>query len=216
MTMFKGPITPNEVIGIKNQLLTMIIRGVNGIVSASAIKMIRNKVNPDGSISINDNLWGITTVGTNLRGIFANKYVDVHHVQTDAIQEVMRVLGIEAARRAIITGMSNLAISDINSRHYMLYADEMTVTGRVTSIESAGLRTRENSNILLRIGASSPMATLEEAALNNMVDSVSGVTGPLLLGSVPKVGSIYNSFQVNREFVKENVKRPDDILDALL
>jgi DNA-directed RNA polymerase beta' subunit len=128
----------------------------------------------------------------------------------------MRVLGIEAARRAIITGMSNLAISDINSRHYMLYADEMTVTGRVTSIESAGLRTRENSNILLRVGASSPMATLEEAALNNMVDAVSGVTAPLLLGSVPKVGSIYNSFQVNREFVKENVKRPDDILDALL
>ena len=165
---------------------------------------------------MNENVFGITTNGTNMRGVMLNKYVDKYYVQTDAIQEMSSMLGIEAARGAIISGLDGLSISDIERRHYMMYADEMTYTGDVTSIENSGVKTRENSNVLLLAGYSSPMAVLENAAINGMVDHVTGITGPLIMGSVPEIGSIYNSFYVNGDFVRENVTNPDDLLDELL
>jgi len=215
-SMFKGAITTADVRAVVTGCLDTIIRGVDRILSTSVVKMIRSQVNADGSITMNDNVFGITTNGTNMRGVLLNKYVDKYYVQTDAIQEMSAMLGIEAARRAIIAGLDGLAISDIDNRHYMMYADEMTYTGKVTSIESSGIKTRENSNVLLRSGYSSPMATLEEAAINGMVDQVVGITAPLVVGSVPEVGSIYNSFYVNEEYVRENVISPDDLIAELL
>jgi len=215
-SMFKGEVTLADTRSVKDQCLDLIIRGVDRILSTSVVKMIRSKINADGSISMNENIFGITTNGTNMRGVLLNKYVDKYYVQTDAIQEMSRMLGIEAARGAIISGLDGLSISDIERRHYMMYADEMTYTGEVTSIESSGVKTRENSNVLLLAGYSSPMAVLEGAAINGMVDSVTGITAPLIMGSVPEIGSIYNTFYVNGEFVRNNVTNPDDLLDELL
>jgi DNA-directed RNA polymerase beta' subunit len=178
------------------------------------VKLFRNKIAADGSIVKNDDVWAISTNGTNLRGIFANKYIDAYRVQTDAIREVERVLGIEAARQKIVSELRNL-VDSIYHSHYLVYADEMTYTGRVTSIERSGLSNREASNILLRIGFSSPIQTLEEAALNSSEDTVTGVTAPLLIGSIPRVGTLFNKFIVNGEFVKKHVKKGDDYLDLL-
>lgn len=212
--MFKGQIGTNDVKAIKDNILDTIIRGVDGITNTSVVKMIRNKINADGSIGRADNIWGISTNGTNMRGIMGNKFVDKYRVITDAIQETYRVFGIEAARQKVVSGLREL-VDSCNHRHYLTYANEMTYTGKVTSIESSGLKTREASNVLLRIGFSSPLATMEEAAVNSMEDTVTGITAPLLLGSVPRHGTLYNSFHTDAEFVKANVKRPDDVLDAL-
>jgi hypothetical protein len=84
-TMFKGKIETNDVKAVKDEILNTIIRGVDGITNTKVIKMIRNKVNQDGSISINDNAWGIMTNGTNMRGIMSNKYIDRYRTITDAI-----------------------------------------------------------------------------------------------------------------------------------
>lgn len=213
-TMFKGHITTDDIKYIKDSVLGTIIRGVDGIINTNVIKMIRNKINPDGSVSRNDNIWGITTNGTNMRGILSNKHIDKYAVQTDAIQEMYRVFGIEAARQKVVSELRNL-VDSCNHRHYLTYANEMTFTGKVTSIERSGLKTRENSNVLLRVGFNSPLATLEEAAVNSMEDSVTGITAPLLVGTVPKIGTLYNGFHVSEEFVKQNVKRPDDLLETL-
>lgn len=213
-TMYKGPISTNDVVAWKDSILDTIIRGVDGIVNTNVVKMIRNKINPDGSISRNDNLWGISTNGTNMRGILTNKYVDKYNVQTDAIQETYQMFGVEAARQKIMSGLRDL-VEGINHRHYMTYADEMTYTGRPTSIEASGLKTRESSNVLLRVGASSPLATMEEAAVNSMEDAVTGITSSLLIGTVPKVGTLYNSFSINQSFVQEHIKRPEDIIQTL-
>lgn len=213
-SLFKGHIETDDIKHIKDQLLNSIIRGVDGVTNTEVKKLLRNQINADGSISKNDNIFVIQTNGTNLRGIFSNKYVDVYNVQTDAIREMERVIGIEAARQKIISELRNL-VADIYHGHYLVYADEMTYTGRVTSIERSGLSHREASNILLRIGFSSPIQTLEEAALNSSEDTVSGVTAPLLLGSIPRTGTLYNRFIMNGDFIKQHVKRPDDWLATL-
>lgn len=214
-TMFKGQIATDDLKAIKDNILKTIIRGVDGITNTQVVKMIRNKIMPDGSVVRDDNNWGISANGSNLRGIFAIAGVDKSRVHTDAIQEMARVFGIECARQKIVSELRGL-VDSCNHRHYLTYADEMTFTGRVTSIESSGLKTRESSNVLLRIGFSSPLATMEEAAVNSSEDAVTGVTAPLLVGSIPRHGTLFNQFFINKDFVKANVKKPDDILDQLL
>ena len=214
-TIFKSEINTNVVKDVKESLINTTIRGINGITNTTVIKMVRNKINEDGSISRNNNLWGITTQGTNLPGIMSNKYIDCYNLQTDAIQETYRIFGIEAARQKIISEIRNL-VDICNHRHYLVYADEMTFTGKVTSIESSGLKSREASNILLRAGFSAPISTLEDAAINSLEDNITGITSSLIVGSVPKIGTLYNSLQINEKFIQENVKRPDDYIEELM
>lgn len=214
-TMFRGEVNINNVKNIKDQVLSTIIRGVDGITNTNVVKMIRNKINDDGSVTRGDNIWGISTNGTNMPGVLSNKYIDRYSLQTDAIQEISRILGVEAARQKIVSELRNL-VDVCNHRHYLVYADEMTYTGKVTSIESSGLKNREASNILLRTGFSAPLATLEDAAINSLEDSVTGVTAPLIIGSTPRIGTLYNSYHINEEFVADNVTRPDDWLEDLI
>lgn len=213
-SMFKGAILLTDIKYIKDSIINTIIRGVDGIINTNVVKMIRNKVLPDGSIQRNDNIWGILTNGSNLKGILANKFVDKYRVQTDAIKEVEKILGIEAARTKVASELRNL-VPEINYRHYLIYADEMTYTGKVTSIESGGLKTREGSNILLRCSYSSPLATLEEAATNAMEDTITGISSHLLLGNVPKIGSLFNSFYINADYISKNIKSPESMIETL-
>jgi len=212
--MFRASVGLSDVKTVKDSIKGTIIRGVEGIINASVVKIIRNRINTDGSISHHEGVWGITTIGTNLRGIMYNRFVDRLHVRTDAMQECYRMFGIEATRPLIAAELNGL-VDVCDRRHCSVYADEMTRQGNPTSIESGGLKSREGSNILLRIGFSSPLATLEEASVNSMVDEITGITAPLLVGSVPRHGTLYNSFQVDANFVRENVQRPDDLIDAL-
>lgn len=214
---FKTATNLSAVADIKNKLLNTIIRGINGIQSAEVVRMIRSHVTPAGAIeTVPDSAaqWGIKTLGTNLAGTMFTKHIDLTQIQTSAIQETYAVLGIEAARQRIISELRNL-VDVCNHRHYLIYADEMTYTGRVTSIESAGLKTREASNVLLRVGFVSPMQTLEEAAVSALEDSITGVTAPLLVGSTPRLGTLYNKFHMNEQFVRENVKQASDYISDL-
>jgi DNA-directed RNA polymerase beta' subunit len=215
MVMFKGVIETADILEISKEIMKLNIRGVDRITNTTVVKMMRTMIQPDGSMVRDENQWGILTSGTNLRGVFKNVYVDRDRVHTDAIQEIARVFGIEAARQRIISGMANLAISNINSRHYMTYADEMTYTGKVTNIERSGLKTREGNNVLLRAGTSHPISAIEDATINSMDDAIGGMTAAFLVGAVPAIGSIYNSFHVNQEFVRQNVKKPEDLIDEL-
>jgi DNA-directed RNA polymerase II subunit RPB1 len=213
-SMFKGTVATADVEAIGEAMLGGIIRGVDGITNTTVIKMIRNRVADDGSIQRDDNVWGITTTGTNMVGILANKFVDQQTVNTDAIQEIRAVLGIEAARQKVIQGLRGL-VDICNHRHYTIYADEMTYTGAVTSIESSGLKSREKENRLLGIGFTAPIKQIADAGIDAAVNSVTGITAPLLVGSIPRIGTMYSTFHVNAEFVAKNVKKPDDMIDAL-
>jgi DNA-directed RNA polymerase II subunit RPB1 len=213
-TMFRSSVGLSDIKTVKESIKGTIIRGVAGIVNATATQLLRSKVNPDGSISRNEEVWGITTVGTNLRGIMSNRFINRYEVQTDAMQECNKMFGIEATRPMIITLLNQL-VPICDRRHCGIYADEMTRQGIPTSIEAGGLKTREGANVLLRVGFSFPLATLEEASVNSMVDDITGITAPLLVGSVPRHGTLYNPFQIDIEFVRENVKRPDDLIDSV-
>jgi DNA-directed RNA polymerase II subunit RPB1 len=212
--MFKEGATLVELRKVRNKMMDTIIRGVNGILDTEVIKLIRSQILEDGSIVPNTNCWGIKTLGTNLAELLSFPDIDHYNIQTTAIIEIETILGIAASRYRIIIELNNLGMS-CSIRHLMIYADEMTSTGIITSIERYGLKAREPKNVLLRMGFNAPIATLEEAAVNNTVDELSGITSSLLVGTTPKIGTTYNQICFNEEFIRENTKSAESMLEAL-
>jgi DNA-directed RNA polymerase beta' subunit len=211
---FGAKFNEKEIFKFKEELFNMVVRGVSGITYTETNEIIRNHVNDAGAIERVKGLHGITTSGTNMYAVLCNKYVDAYRIQSDSVDETYKMFGIEAARKRIISELRSL-VEGLNHRHYMIYADEMTYTGRVTSIEKAGLSRREQSNILLRLGSSAPIQVLEEAARDNAVNTVTGMTAPFLMGVTPKMGTLHSKFHLNEKLIAENIKRGDDYLDLL-
>jgi len=214
--MFKLLIDDNIMDAQAKSLLKTIIRGVDSINGTEVVKMNRYRIAADDSLERDKDLYGIRTLGTNMSGILNISQVDRNRVQTDAIDETFKMFGVEAARQRIVSELRQLGDgAGINYRHFTVYADEMTYTGMITSIERGGLNKREINNVLLRLGFVAPLHTLEEAAMNAMEDDVSGITAKMLVGTTPEIGTSYNQFYVNEEFVAANTVKADQWLDAL-
>jgi len=221
--VFKSRATQVAVSNQKDLILFTIIRGVKDITNATPFKLLRSELLKNGEIKIggsdsdsNNAVYGISTIGTNIKSILEYKAIDPKKIITDCILDTARYFGIEAARNRIISEMKGIVDSCAYS-HLSIYADEMTLTGKVTNIKSSGLKSREPTNILLRMGYSNPMAAIKDGVMYNIKEDVYGITAPIILGDVPKIGTLYNSVQINKEFVKENVKpiTDEDILNNI-
>jgi DNA-directed RNA polymerase II subunit RPB1 len=211
--MFKGIISLQTMIDFAQELKATIIRGIDGIISANAVKLMRSFIDDDGSIKKRDT-WGIKTTGTNISNILDYPGIDKYSVLTDAIQEMYSIYGIEAARLAIIQSMKKMG-TPISSKHYGTYADTMCSTGKITSIEPTGLKNREPNNVLLRCGGGPTRAVLEDAANECKTSVISGVSAPLMVGQSPKIGTNFNTYYMNEELISKYVKKTEDLLAAL-
>lgn len=211
---FKGEVDLNDIRVVKNTLMKLIVRGISGIVATNVVSFARSEVAADGSVKPMKGVWGISTVGTNLAGVLCMEGVDVYNVHTNCVQEMFDVFGVDAAYHTLIIGLRE-TVASCNYIHYTIYASEMTSTGRPTSVEAVGLRTRAGTNVFQLMGANAPMTALEMAANKCMTDNMNGITAPLLVGSIPKHGTLYNKFIVDTQFVAANMKTTDSYLDEL-
>ena len=179
-------------------------------------KRFKYFLGPDNSFVKEDN-YVIVTSGTNLYNILLlNNIFDTTCIASNSLPDTFNIYGIEAARTKIINETRTIVEdSKLNIRHLYIYADERTRTGRVTSIERGGLAAREHNNILLRSSYHDPIKCLINAALNNTKSNIYGIAACQLLGTIPKIGSIYNSLIIDEKFVTENVQTVDDILENL-
>jgi len=201
------------VLPMMEELKNAVVRGVDGIISTSIIDIINNVRQPDGSLT-REKKYGIYTAGTNFSKILENPYIDRHRTQTDSIKEIEKIFGITAARNKIINELISVS-EDMNQEHCTIFADEMSYSGSVTSIQKTGLQKREMANISLRLSFQNPVQVIQDSAINGLIDRVSGVSGPLIMGTNPNIGTTYNSLYVNEDFIKENVKSIDNILEDL-
>ena len=198
-----------------DDILDTPIRGIRGILRASAERVFRRRVTEDGAL-VKEERFAIATVGTNLYRALLHSAVDTRRAISSSVGDTLELYGIEAARAKIISETrAFMADNTPNLRHLFLYADEMTRTGRVTSIERGGLGAREYSNVLLRMAYGAPIQVITDATLAGAKSRVYGIAAPQLLGAVPQVGTLYNSLVVDEEFVKSNVKSVDNVLDTL-
>lgn len=196
-----------------NQVKSVIVRGVKDILATAVIDVTKNVLQDDGSYQIKK-IYGIYATGSNIRDILSNPYIDPYRTQSDSIEEVERVFGIAAARNKIINEMM-IALDGLNRIHCSVFADEMCYSGMVTNIQKTGLQKRENANVTLRVSFQTAIQVIQDAAINGLVDRISGVSGPLVLGTNPNIGTTYNSVVVNQSFIAANSKALESIADDL-
>jgi DNA-directed RNA polymerase subunit A" len=107
------------------------------------------------------------TEGSNLAAVLRIKGVDTTRVYTNNIHEIEEVLGIEAARNAIIKeamGVLEEQGLDVDIRHVMLIADMMTADGTIKQIGRHGV-SGEKPSVLARAAFEVTINHLLEASV---------------------------------------------------
>jgi DNA-directed RNA polymerase subunit A" len=154
------------------------------------------------------NTWIIKTAGSNLFDVLMMKSVDIENTTTNDIFEILSVLGIEAARVAIIKEaqavLSNQGI-EVDVRHLMLLADAMTNTGTVKGIGRYGI-SGAKSSILARASFEVPLKHLFNAAMYGERDNVSSVVENVMINQPIPIGTGVVKLKIERSDSKKEKK----------
>ncbi len=135
--------------------------------------------------------WVIYTQGSNLAGVMELKDVDYTRTKTNDIIEISQVLGVEAAREAIIEeSTSTLHNAGLNTdiRHLMLVSDMMTFSGNVEAIGRHGISGKKAS-VLARAAFEITSKHLLNAGLIGEVDKLNGVAENIIVGQPITLGT---------------------------
>jgi DNA-directed RNA polymerase subunit A' len=135
--------------------------------------------------------WIIRTDGSNLEGVINIDGVDPLRTTTNNIHEIAEILGIEAARNALINEAHAVLEEqglDVDVRHVMLVSDIMTKTGEVQQIGRHGI-SGEKSSVLARAAFELTIQHLVAAALRGEVDPLKGVIENIIVGQSMPLGT---------------------------
>ncbi|MDD1675843.1 MAG: DNA-directed RNA polymerase subunit A'' [Methanomicrobiales archaeon] len=162
---------------LADHVRNVIVQGINDIV--------RVVVRKEGEEYV------LYTEGSNLKDVFEVEGVDVSRTRSNNISEAADILGIEAARNAII----HEALSTLNEqgihvdvRHIMLVADMMCMDGEVKQIGRHGIA-GEKESVLSRAAFEVTVNHLLDAAIANEVDELNGVTENIIVGQPIQLGT---------------------------
>lgn len=131
------------------------------------------------------------TEGSNLKKVMKVKGVDYTRTLTNDIYEIYEVLGIEAARSAIIKEAKETLEEqglDVDVRHIMLVADVMTADGYLKQIGRHGVAGAKQS-ILARAAFEVTVNVLLDAAVRGEVDYLKGITENIIVGQPIRLGT---------------------------
>lgn len=135
--------------------------------------------------------YEIITEGSNLKEVLKVEGVDAPNVMTNSIQEVAEVLGVEAARNSIIYEAGDTlgeAGLNVDIRHIMLVADQMTNDGSVKAIGRHGVSGKKSS-VLARAAFEITTTHLMHAAMVGESDTLEGVTENIIVGQPVTLGT---------------------------
>ncbi len=171
---------------VEAKLRKLYLKGVKGI-NRTSIRVVDEKV-IDGKVVRE---YAIITEGSNLAEVLFMEGVDYRRTTTNNIFEIAEVLGIEAARNAIIREIMRVledAGLDVDIRHVMLVADIMTWNGSIRQIGRLGVA-GEKPSVLARAAFEVTVKQFYEAAVAGEEDSLRGVTESIIAGIPPRVGT---------------------------
>lgn len=126
----------------------------------------------------------IYTEGSNLKEVLKMNGIDVEKTTTNSPHEIYNVLGIEAARNAVIQEAKNTLDEqglEVDIRHVMLVADIMTNEGDLKAIGRHGVSGKKTS-VLARAAFEITSQHLLTAAIIGEKDELSGVAENVIVG----------------------------------
>lgn len=200
---------------ITEQLRVHPIRGIVDVLDASVIEISRHEKNEEGALE-SKKYYAVETFGTNVYGALLEPDIIPELISSSSVDDTFNIFGIEAARNKIIKeATKSFGEGALLPIHLGLIADAMTRDGNITALERNGVAVRERHDVLLRMANAAPYQTVVEAALHGAESKVFGVAPSMMVGSVAKVGTLYNSVTVDGEFVRQNTKSSQSVLDEL-
>jgi DNA-directed RNA polymerase II subunit RPB1 len=212
----KEKFNESMIIDIADKLKDTMIRGIKNIIHTELIEIPISKITEDDSI-VNTKELFIETNGTNLEEILELPVVDKYRTQTNSIEEILLMSGIEAAKLKIVNEIQKaMSSSDAITEHCLIVAEEMTSSGVITSIQKTGLQSRDASNISLQLAFQAPIQVITKAATDSIVEHVQGVSGPLIYGQICKLGTTYNDVLLDEEMISSYMKKNNSDLDSIL
>jgi DNA-directed RNA polymerase subunit A" len=131
------------------------------------------------------------TEGSSLKKVTQFDGVDPTRIKTNNINEIGEVLGIEAARNAIINEATDTLREQglsVDVRHIMLVSDIMTVDGDVKQIGRHGV-SGEKASVLARAAFEVTVNHILDAAIRGDVDDLKGVTENVIVGQPIQLGT---------------------------
>lgn len=173
----KSDTTVKDLQTIRIKLRELHIKGVKGV-----SQILVEKSGDD---------WIIRTLGSNIKKILKIEGVDKIKTTTNNIHEIAKVLGIEAARNAIVketlSTMRDQGV-DTDTRHVLLVADAMTRDGEVKAIGRYGIA-GEKSSILSRANFEETIKHLSIAAASGDSDLLEGAIENIIVGNLAPIGT---------------------------
>ncbi len=133
----------------------------------------------------------IITAGSNLKKLFELDFVDTERTTTNDIYEISEVLGVEAARQAIMDEVFKVIETqglNVDIRHIMLVADTMTASGEIKGITRYGV-VSEKASVLARASFETPIKHIINAALKGETDQLNSVVENVMLNQPVPVGT---------------------------
>lgn len=131
------------------------------------------------------------TEGSALKDVILFEGVDPTRTKTNNITEIGDVLGVEAARNAIINEATDTLREQglsVDVRHIMLVADIMTCDGEVKQIGRHGV-SGEKASVLARAAFEVTVNHILDAAVRGDVDDLRGVTENVIVGQPIQLGT---------------------------
>ena len=162
---------------LKEKLRNVMIKGLKGIDQVLPVKRGDEFV--------------VLTSGTNLKDVLQMKEVDIFRTLSNDIHEVYAVLGIEAARQAIINEVYKVVEAqglNIDIRHIMLVADIMCASGDVKGITRYGV-VSEKASVLARASFETPIKHIINAALEGEIDYLTSVVENVMINQPVPLGT---------------------------
>lgn len=132
----------------------------------------------------------IQTEGVNLKELLSYDKIRTNTLKSNNIIEICEVLGIEAARCAVLEELKSVIENEgyVNSRHLGLLSDVMTNKGILTGITRHGVN-RGNKSALVRCSFEETVDILLEAAMLGEKSNCKEVTECIILGQEVPIGT---------------------------
>lgn len=151
---------------------------------------------------------------TPLEQVMVHPDVDARRTKTNHIIEMYEVLGIEAARAAIINEATDTLREQgltVDIRHIMLVADMMTADGEVKAIGRHGV-SGEKASVMARAAFEETVNHLLDAGVEGTIDELNGVTENVIVGQPIRLGTgdVHLMALPFREVMKKAAERQKD------
>ncbi|KAI6107391.1 DNA-directed RNA polymerase II, subunit 1 [Pisolithus croceorrhizus] len=176
---------------LENTMLNSVsLRGVPGVHRVFLLEHDKVYVNDEGGIKTKKE-WVLETDGVNLKAVMCVPGVDFTRTYSNSCVEIFNILGIEAARAAImkeLRGVIEFDGSYVNYRHLALLCDLMTHRGTLMAITRHGIN-RADTGALMRCSFEETVEILMEAAAVGEKDDCHGIAENVMFGQLAPMGT---------------------------